>query len=175
MFLVLFNRDLSLHVVPDRQWGYATPADEKLFDDEFPDTYEPDPNYPGTCKPGLGKENMPFSELLNQKTHEDFACYEVPFHHCYTRNHPYLPGPYDRMEMAGRFISEEEFEIRNKKNKQAAAPRVEVLDTLGDEKVETTDDSEEQDRDPTFDDASSSLLDAALGLDDKPRPQRADN
>lgn len=172
LLLALFNRDIRRQVIPDTQWGYATPADEKLFD-EFPDTYEPNPDYRGTMKPGLGKENMPFSDLELCKPHEDFAAYEVPFHHCWPRNHPYLPGPVDRMEMAGRFITEEEFEIQNKKNKQVTAPVVEVLDTLGDDTVKT-DVKPDEDRDPTFDDASSSLLDAALGLDDQPADKKDD-
>jgi len=106
--------------------------------------------------------------------------FEVPFHLRWPANHPWLAGPYERLERAGRFRTSTEIEIaikdvrgRNKKrnnentqdNGEGTLGNLQTLDAIEDDSDLEVDDAD-TDHDPLFDDKSSSLLDAALGLDD---------
>ncbi|KAJ1444524.1 hypothetical protein M885DRAFT_552708 [Pelagophyceae sp. CCMP2097] len=138
---------------------------------EFPDTYEPDLTYPGTCKPGLGRENRPMNELsLDKSLIAPHAFFEAPFHVRMPPNHPWVLSPYERLELAGRFSDEGAAGDRGGDRRGAAADRdmtskmtVEKFDRSADANGPEADAVES---DPLFDDESSTLLDAALGLGD---------
>lgn len=154
--------------------GYVQPDEDKTLNrfNPWPETYRPNPDYPGSCVPGLGDENQPLSQLDLEVKHEETAFFEVPFHLRWPTNHPYLRGPYDRLEIAGRFVEGDEADASNfKKAHELRAPKLEKVEKLDVHTAgveETRSDSSSDVRDPLFDDTSSSLLDAALGLDDAP-------
>lgn len=169
----------SVAVYPPQYSGYVQPDEDEKENrfDPWPETYKPNPDYPGTCVPGLGRENQPLAELDLEIHHEDIAFYEVPFHLRWPSNHPYLLGPYDRLELAGRFVDGDQIDATNRKNRKQRTPpklesveKLEVFGKTDDDAVEREED--EEDRDPTFDDTSSSLLDAALGLGGTPPTQK---
>mmetsp|Transcript_7737 Transcript_7737/g.23584 ORF Transcript_7737/g.23584 Transcript_7737/m.23584 type:complete len:236 (-) Transcript_7737:853-1560(-) len=157
---------------PPSQSPYVQPDEEQTLNrfNEYPETYVPDPRYPGTSPPGAGPDNAPLSELPLTVMHNDIGFYEVPFHLRWPLNHPWLKGPYERLEIAGRFVDGDEIERRNRKSRGEPEPQIEKvqkLDKLG--RAENEDRGEPADRDPRFDDQSSSLLDAALGLGETPK------
>lgn len=171
------RREVIVAVHPPPGSGYVQADEDQTKNrfDPWPESYKPNPDYPGTCVPGLGRENQPLSELDLEIHHEDIAFYEVPFHLRWPSNHPYLLGPYDRLAMAGRFVDGDVIDAKNRKNRARSAPKLESVEKLEvfakttDEDVAEEDDEEEAEaRDPTFDDTSSSLLDAALGLGGDP-------
>ena len=128
----------------------------------FPETYEPDPEYPGTCIPGTGKENRPFDELSLEHSIAPHAFFEAPFHTRWPANHPAALSPWERLEAAGRFVDEEDEDRLEKKTRTQVSKKTTVEKI--DDAVET---AVVEEKDPLFDDSSSMLLDAALGLDDE--------
>ena len=159
---------------PPPESPYVSTDDDPDFREQFaamPKGYVPNPIYKGTMSPGLEPENSPWQSLDWSDITEimdDDAFFEVPFHLRWPTNGPYLTGPYDRIEIAGRFLSDEEI-ARRIKDPDAPKKKESKLQTLQDDDDDDDDEEEEdleKDRDPVFDDKSSSLLDAALGLDD---------
>jgi len=171
------SKKTVMNQLPLEEWHWLRPgAEEKHPElDPWPSTYLPDPDYPGTCKPGLGGENAPLSSLnwtnvVDQ--FDDFSMFEVPFHVRWPSSHPWLDGPYDRLEKAGRFMSDEDIDREIRKGRSTRVKKsdddgLQVLDENFDEEdEEDKTDEKTKEKDPVFDDTSSSLLDAALGLDD---------
>ena len=161
------GRALSLFAPPGS--GYVQPSADRLSSNfsTFPETYEPNTEYVGTCVPGTGLENRPFQDLTLEHSIAPHAFYEAPFHARWPGHHPYKLSPAERLEAAGRFVDEDDEQLPENQKRKVGKKRTTV------EKIDVEDASAAaaapaaaEEKDPLFDDSSSQLLDAALGLDD---------
>ena len=140
-------------------------ADETGRDfDDFPESYEPNPAYEGTCVPGMGRENRPLADLTLETSIAPHAFFEAPFHARWPAHHPSLLSPAERLEAAGRFVDDDDEDLpENKKRRGGGRKKKTAVETVDREAEQPT---LAEEKDPLFDDSSSKLLDAALGLDD---------
>jgi len=165
------RREVAVNQLPPEDSPYITSKSPPEYHmNPWPETYIPQADYPGTMKPGATPENSPVADLDWHdvtETFDDFAFFEIPFHVRYPANNPHLDGPYDRLDFAGRFLSDEEINRRVKLGKDDADddPPI-VMDTAAPKPLAVEEEGPVVARNPVFDDSASSLLDAALGLDD---------
>lgn len=84
---------------------------------EYPDTYDPMMEYPGTMRPGKTKENQPFESLPLAETDPDPVPWphfqEIEWHHQWEPPHPHSVPMEEFIEQEGRWASiEEEAQMR---------------------------------------------------------------
>ncbi|KAH8065334.1 deacylase [Aureococcus anophagefferens] len=117
--------------------------------------YEPNPEYEGTCVPGMGRENRPLADLTLETSIAPHAFFEAPFHARWPAHHPSLLSPAERLEAAGRFVDDDDEDLpENKKRRGGGRKKKTAVETV-DREAEPAALAEE--KDPLFDDSSSSL------------------
>jgi hypothetical protein len=110
-----FSTTSNLHLIPPPGSGYIRSEEElyKLIPAELPETYEPMMGYPGTMRPGMTPENMPYQDLPIADTDPDPVPWphfqQLEWHHRWSEPpHPH-PGTMENfIDAIGRWATPEQ-------------------------------------------------------------------
>ena len=135
----------ALFLIPPPGSGYARP-DDTPYKSELPDTYEPMMAFPGTMRPGMTPENMPYQDLPIADDDPDPVPWphfqQIEWHHRWSEPPHKHPGTMESfIEAQGRWATPEmEASMRSgarrdfrERQEQAAAGKQEMVITDDDE------------------------------------------
>ena len=147
----------ALFIIPPPGSGYAQ-TDDHLYQSELPDTYEPMMAYPGTMRPGMTPENMPYQDLPIGDDDPDPVPWphfqQIEWHHRWSEPPHEHPGTMESfIEAQGRWATpEQEAAMRagarrglREQEAQAAAGKRQVVITDDEEYDDENDDEDGED------------------------------
>jgi len=153
-----------LHIIAPPGSGYLTRDDEES---DFPDTYDPMMEYPGTMRPGKTPENMPFQDLpIGDDIKQEYVPWphfqQIDWHHRWDPPHEQPMAMDDFIEMEGRWATAEmEAEMRAGARRTVRERR--ELEESSKRDTIITDDDDDDDDDDMLVDEEIALGDGVYG------------